>query len=1051
MNTLNSNLKSKHILLAGMLSLGAMTVFAVPSLSGEITASYSVSQQSQTVKGVVVDKSTGEPIIGANVVVKGTTNGVITDFDGNYTLDAPVGSILVISYIGYQSIEVKAVAGVQQIRLGEDTQALEEVVVVGYGVQKKATVTGSVSTVKGSDLKTTGTANITNTFAGKLPGVVATNRSGEPGNDYSDILIRGKGSLNDNSPLIVIDGVANRGGLERLNPSDIESVNVLKDASAAIYGAQAANGVILVTTKRGTSDKPTITYNGSFTLSGNTRTPDLMNAYQCMTWTDEIRKGNGQSPLYENIKGGYLDGTINRNQYGDTDWMDVVFRSVAPQTRHSLSVSGGSEKVKFYVSGDYSYQEPNYRNTSLDFQTGQVRSNIDAQISDNLKIGVDLAARREKRNNSVISTDDIFWEAFMAYPWLYDYYPNGLPGPGLANGNNLAILVAGKETGYNRVNDTFVDSKFSFDLKLPWITEGLSLSGYAAFDYHAREQKQLWDVWDTYDYNAATGEYIKKTTNMNGNNISLRQDHDDNVTKTFHLKLDYQRTFGDHRVGAFVAYEQSKYEGENFYGWRGYYLSNRPDYLDFGADKEKTNGGRGYVTARQNYFGRLNYAYKDRYMFEFTLRHDGSMNFAPGHRWGAFPAFSLGWVMSEEEFFQPLKNVVSFFKVKGSWGMMGNDNVTAYQYMSQYKFIDLNNTSSMCFGDEVVKAIYESRTANPLITWEKAKTWNLGFSSQFLDGKFGLDFDYFQSRRNDILITRNASIPTYSGLVLPAENLGKVKNHGLELIATYRDHSGDFSWGITGNFTYANNKVVYEDEAASTPEWQRRTGHPIDGMVLYKALGIYQTQEQVDNTPHIAGAKPGDLIYQDTNGDGNITWDDAIRLDKSATPKIIFGLTLNGAWKGWDLNVFFQGQADAEQLVQPTMNMATDFYEGRWIETNTAEQNATAKWPRAFIKQTYGDAWNGVASTWWLRDASFVRLKSIELGYTLPKMWTKSIGIENARIYVNGNNLFTIDGMKICDPEAGMFKNTDGYVVESGGVRGYPLQRMITVGANVTF
>jgi len=336
MNTLNSNLKSKHILLAGMLSLGAMTVFAVPSLSGEMTASYSVSQQSQTVKGVVVDKSTGEPIIGANVVVKGTTNGVITDFDGNYTLDAPVGSILVISYIGYQSIEVKAVAGVQQIRLGEDTQALEEVVVVGYGVQKKATVTGSVSTVKGSDLKTTGTANITNTFAGKLPGVVATNRSGEPGNDYSDILIRGKGSLNDNSPLIVIDGVANRGGLERLNPSDIESVNVLKDASAAIYGAQAANGVILVTTKRGTSDKPTITYNGSFTLSGNTRTPDLMNAYQCMTWTDEIRKGNGQSPLYENIKGGYLDGTINRNQYGDTDWMDVVFRSVAPQTRHSL-------------------------------------------------------------------------------------------------------------------------------------------------------------------------------------------------------------------------------------------------------------------------------------------------------------------------------------------------------------------------------------------------------------------------------------------------------------------------------------------------------------------------------------------------------------------------------------------------------------------------------------------------------------------------------------------------------------------------------------------
>ena len=412
----------------------------------------SVEQQNETVKGTVLDKKTGEPIIGANIVVKGTTNGVITDIDGNYTLQAPVGSILEISYIGYQTIEITATDQVQVVELSEDQEVLEEVVVVGYGVQKKATVTGAVATVKGSDLKSVGNANVTNTFAGKIPGVITTNRSGEPGSDWSDIFIRGKGSLNDNSPLIVIDGVADRNGisnLERLNPNDIESINVLKDASAAIYGAQAANGVILVTTKRGSSanGKPVVNYNASVTLAQNTRTPNLMNAYEYMTFADEIRKYKGQAPLYDGIKEGYLDGTINRDQYGDTDWMDAIFRKVAPQTRHALSVNGGTEKMKYYVSGDFSYQEPQYKNTVNNYNTYQVRSNIDAQVAENFKIGVNLDGRKEQRNKSVYSTSTIFWEAMNAYPYLYDYYPNGLPGPGLSRGNNPAILASGKDTG----------------------------------------------------------------------------------------------------------------------------------------------------------------------------------------------------------------------------------------------------------------------------------------------------------------------------------------------------------------------------------------------------------------------------------------------------------------------------------------------------------------------------------------------------------------------------------------------------------------------------
>ena len=518
MKTFQSSSSSKHLLIAGMLAWGILPTFASPATAHEATDAAPIVQQDVTLKGTVVDQKTGEPIIGANVVVKGTTNGVITDIDGNYMLQAPVGSILEISYIGYQSLEIKATAQPQHIELGEDTQALEEVVVVGYGVQKKATVTGSVATVKGSELKATGTPNVTNMFAGKIPGVITTSNSGEPGNDWSDIYIRGKGSLNSNSPLVVIDGVADRNGisnLERLNPNDIEAINVLKDASAAIYGAQAANGVILVTTKRGSSanGKPVVNYNGSVTLAQNTRTPDLMNAYEYMVYDDEIKRYNNQTPLWESVKNGYLDGTINRNQYGDTDWMDVLFRGVAPQTRHSLSINGGTDKVKYYVSGDYSYQEPMYENTVFNYNTYQVRSNIDAQVTKDLKISVNLDGRKERRNQSIYPTSTIFWEAMQVPPHMYDYYPNGLPGPGINNGNNIAILASGKDTGYDRVDDYFINSKFAFELNMPWITEGLSLSGYGAFNFHFRNEKQMWDVWDTYTYNTLTGNYDKQTTN----------------------------------------------------------------------------------------------------------------------------------------------------------------------------------------------------------------------------------------------------------------------------------------------------------------------------------------------------------------------------------------------------------------------------------------------------------------------------------------------------------------------------------------------------------
>lgn len=1000
--------------------------------------------QGLVVKGVVKD-ATGEAVIGASIIEKGTTNGTVTDVDGAYTLsNLKDNSTLVFSYIGYSPIEV-AVNGRKTIdvTMKEDAELLDEVVVVGYGVQKKASVTGSVSSIKGENLKTEGTANVTNMFAGRLPGVIATNRSGEPGSDYSTILIRGKGSLNDNSPLIVIDGVANRSGLDRLNPNDIESINVLKDASAAIYGAQAANGVILITTKRGASAKPTISYDGSFTLSQFTRLPKLMNAYEFMTYDDEIRNYNGWGSQWANIKDGYLDGTINRDKYGDTDWMKATFRPLAPQTRHSLSVNGGSEKVKFYISGDYSYQEPNYRNTEFNFQTGQVRSNLDAQITNNLKVGLDLGIRKEERNNSVYSTGTMFWEAFMAYPYLYDYYPNGLPGPGLSNGNNLAVLASGKDTGYDRIEDFFVDSKVNFDLQLPWITKGLSINGYAAFDYHFYNRKQLWDVWDTYKYNDSTGGYDKQTTNMNGNTISLNQKNDKNVSRTFHVKLNYDRTFGDHHVGGFVAYEQNQFESEDFWAWRGYYLSNKPDYLDFGADKEKTNGGRGYVTARQNFFGRFNYAYKERYLVEFTLRHDGSMNFINSKRWGTFPGISLGWRISEEDFFKKAAPFVNDLKLRASWGKLGNDRSydlnydpkrpIYFQYLDTY---EMYNGAILGEVPEINKGFLPGRVGNPDITWEKVDSKNIGIDGTLWNGLLSFTAEYFYQKRTDILTPKQASIPSYTGLYLPDQNIGEVSNQGVELMLNHRNKIGNVNYYVGGNFTYTKNKILYFDEAANTPEWQRRTGNSMDTWLMLKSDGIYQTWEEIENTPHLPNAQPGDIKYVDVDGDKAITDNDRIRSENGNIPRMVFGLNLGAEWKGWELNMLWTGQAKAYQMIVPySYNIHKEFYDNRWT---SAEQTPNSKYPRAFNKD---DKMNTRWSDFWLYDASFLRLKNLEIAYNLPKKWLNSVNMQSVRIYLVGNNLFTLDHIKFQDPESS---------ATSAG-QYYPQSRTYSVGVNVTF
>lgn len=988
------------------------------------------------VKGVVKDAA-GQPVPGASIMVKGTMNGVAAGIDGEYSIMVNKTAVLTFSAIGFQpaeeSVNNRAVINVV---LQEDVNLLDDVVVVGYGTQKKASVTGSVAVVKGDVLKKANNANLSNSFAGRMPGVIATNRSGEPGADWSDILIRGKGTLdkdkmNTNAPLFVIDGVANRSGMERLNPSDIESISVLKDASAAIYGAQAANGVILITTKRGTNSKPVVEYNGSVSMAQHTRTPNLVNAYNYMVYEDERSIRNGQTPVFELIKGGYLDGTIDKMQYGDTDWMNVVFSKFAPQTRHSLSVRGGNENVKYYISGDYSWQQPNYKNTVFDFSTAQIRANIDAKINRDLSIGLELAGRSEDRNNSIYSTGTMMWETFCTYPYLYDYYPNGLPGPGVSWGNNLAILAQGRETGYDRINDLFANTKVSFNLDMPWVTKGLSVFGYAAFDYHINNRKQFWDMWDTYNYDSKTGEYIKQTTNADYN-INLNQWHDKNLSTTLHFRVAYDREFGDHRVSAFAAYEQSKNNGENFWGWRGYYLSNKLDYLAFGAEKERTNGGNGYVSARQNLFGRLNYSYKNRYLVEFTMRYDGSMNFAKSGRWGTFPGVSAGWRISEENF---MKNVkwVNELKLRASWGKLGNDRVFPFQYLSTYQMGD-----GAILGDkfEKGKGFAPGRIGNPGMTWEKVDTKNIGIETTLLNNMLDFSAEYFFQNRKDILTPKQASIPKYTGLTLPDQNIGEINNQGIELSINHSNTVGDIRYYIGGNFTYTKNKIVFFDEAANIPEWQKRTGYSIDSWLMYKTDGIYNTWDEINSTPHLEGTKPGDIKYLDIDGDEAITQKDRVRDYSSNVPQIVYGINLGLEWKGLGFNMLWTGQAKATQMIVPYGFVPQqEFFDGRWI---SAEKTPNAKYPAAFnYKDTYNTEW----SDFWLYDASFIRLKNVEVSYTFPEKILKKIGMQNLRVYLTGNNLFTIDNIKFQDPESN---------ATSAG-QYYPQQRTYSFGINLSF
>lgn len=1017
-----------------------MKNYRIYSLILGCAVSVSTMAQTKNIQGRIIDSKSNEPLVGVTVMEAGTSHGCVTDLDGNFTISVSPNAKLSVSYVGYKNLQVP-VKGKSNLTvvLEENAELLNDVVVVGYGVQKKATLSGAVTSVKGEDLVKTPVTNVSNGLAGRLPGVVAISNTAEPGYDGSTIRIRGVNTFGNAEPLVVVDGVPGR-SLERIDPSTIESLSVMKDASAAIYGAQAANGVIIITTKRGKQGKPTVDFSYNYGLSRPTTIPEMCNAAEYATLLNEIDTYAGNTPRYtaDEIKK-YADGS-DPWSYPNTDWFAETLKDWSPQSNINVSVSGGTERTKYFLSMSAKTQDGFYRNSGTKYKQYDLRSNFDVNLTKGLDLTVNLSGRLEDRKYPTRSAENVFRMLMRSKPNMPAYWPNGMAGPDIEFGDN-PVVICTDQTGYDRDKRYVLNGDFGLNIQIPYVT-GLSLKLGASFDKTFRFRKIWQTPWYLYSWDGTSrdesGQPILQQGKKGYDDARLNQSTENNYNIQLSAILNYSRVFNvDHTVNATLGVERIKGRGDSFEAYRRYYISTAIDELFAGGQSEINNTGSSYTEARLNYFGRFNYAYKQKYLAEVVWRYQGSYIFDQSNHFGFFPGASLGYVISEENYFKKALPFVHFAKVRASWGQTGNDLINAYQYLASYSYNNLMYITNS--GATYNQALKENVVPNKNVTWETATQENVGLDLQFLKGDLAFTIDYFRNTRKNILWHRNASVPNTSGMTLPDENLGKVRNQGIDFDLSYHHRWGDVLFNASVNGVYAKNKILFWDEAPGAPDYQKSTGMPIGAGLVYKAVGIYQTQEEIDNDPaHWPGARPGDIKFADINGDNKLDGNDRFRYDKTNIPTFTYGINLGAQYKGFDVTVLFQG-AMGGVFFQSTEsgdfgNFLKSFYDNRW----TAE-NPSATYPRTYNRSN--EYWVNQSNTFWIHRTDYIRLKNIEIGYTLPNALTSKIKIERLRFYINGYNLLTIaPDMKDYDPE-----NT------SGRGYNYPLSKIINFGASITF
>ena len=993
-----------------VLFLGTLFSGTISTATASGANSFATTQQAGICKGLVKD-ATGESVIGASVVVKGTTNGTITDFDGNFSLDGiKKGDVIVISYVGYQTQEIKWNGSPLNVILKEDSKTLSEVVVVGYGTQKKANLSGSVAMVDSKELENRPIQNVSSGLQGLMPGVAITGTNGAPGQDAGKIRVRGIGTLNEAGPYILVDGIET-GTLSAVDPNDIESISVLKDAaSAAIYGSKAANGVVLITTKRGKTGQTKISYSGYLSFQNATNMIERMGSYEYASLLNQALEAEGMSKRFNDTElQKFKDG--NDPLYPDTDWYDLAYKT-GVQHRHNVNINGGSENVKYMASLGYLNQTGILPNAGR--EQFNARTNLDMKINKRLSARMNLSFIKNDYSDASSayyggSSDQIIRQLNLIAPWIVARYDDGTWGT-ISDGSPIAWLDSGMKV--NRDNYNF--------------------SGMAAVDYEIFDGLKL-TLQGAYVNNLQNYNYFQKYIKYNENKESDPSQLDERFYKwdrtNYDALLNYNKNFGKHNIKGLLGWHTEKYNYKYQKAVRKKFPNN--ELTDMNAGDASTQSNEGYTAelAMISWFARINYDFAGKYLLEANIRADASSRFAEGHRWGYFPSFSGAWRISEEAFMESAKDSwLSGLKIRASWGQLGNQDALSGSNNDYYPALNTYNLDSKyAFGGSLNSGYYQRKYRLETISWEKASTWGVGVDFTLFN-KLNGSLDYYNRKTTGIIM--DVTVPKEFALDAYKDNVGSMRNSGIEINLSYNTKIGQVDFGIAGNFSYNKNEILdlgggdpnkYLD-ATNGYSQRNKVGEAMNSYYIYRADGFFNSQEEADaytakyGNPFGKTFKAGDLRYVDTNKDGKLTADDR-EYCGSSDPKIIYGFNINAGWKGIDLSLMFNGAAGVKRLFdgyEVYGNFSGDAAHPAtiWRDAWTPD-NHDASMPRIFYDTNSASSSRSVQSDFWLQDTSYLRLKNLQLGYTLPKGWLNSVGVENIRIYYSVENLLTFDKMKI--------------------------------------
>ena len=1045
-----------------------MNIKSLLFISALVMSSAAAQAQGIMVKGKVVDQH-NEPVIGATVGVDKGKAKTVTDIDGNFTLQVPVNAQIVVNYIGMKPA-TQSVGGRRELNfvLQDDVSQLQDVVVVGYGTQKRGSITGSVAAVKGDEMVRTKNENPQNMLTGRVAGVRVWQKSSEPGSYNNNFDVRGMGT-----PLVIIDGVPrDMSDFQRMNADDIQDISVLKDASASIYGLRSANGVVLVTTKKGQAGQTKFSYNGSYTIQSPKSMPKLLDAYKTMTLYNErnLNNVNGGSKIYtDEMFDEFRNGTRR-----ETDWNNLIFAKTSPQSNHNITVSGGNDKTQYFVSFGAFYQEGFFKSGDLNYHKYNITSNLTTEVYRGLKLSLNINAMTDKQNNPYCTSTDIirnYWRQGVLFPAYADEAGTMLNYDGLDLEENTVAKMTADISGYRRYKQSQVLTSGIFEYDFGTLTnvlKGLKAKVMFSYDYHLNNNTIYRKQYYQYAYDPATQTYKQKLYASSAPS-NLRREHYDTQQFLSQYTLSYNRDFGPHSIAAVVGMETQRRTGDNFYAMRNLAFSS--PYLFNGVEEgQVANSATGGIySANYNAFiGRLNYSFAQRYLIEGQFRYDGSSKFAKGHRWGFFPSVSLGWVVSEEPWFKKIEFLkgVDQLKLRASYGEMGDDSGANYDWVAGYTYPSTSGNSEkgyfnqyapgFIFGSQFVYAATPMAIPNELISWYKAKTFNVGVDFDTNNKLFGFSLDYFSRKMTGLYEYRTSVFPTVIGAKPPRENANSSRNFGMELELRHHNRIGrNFVYNVKGIVTITRQKYLTAIQngpyANAYDQWRNdHLNNRYQGVQFgYEGNGRYQNWDEIWNETlyHEKDLLPGDYKYLDWNGDGEINSQDEHPYAFDQTPWMNYSLSIDCAYKGFDFSMLWQGSAlGSMSYEEPLYSIwgqngggALEQYWDRWhpADENADPYDPNTKWVKGYY--AYTGHYPSANSTFNRVSTAYLRLKQIELGYTLPK-W-KVFPSLNLRVYANAYNLFTITGVKFVDPE---------HPSDDLG-RLYPLNRTYTFGVQVSF